>query len=72
MSQCVDLATQADKNRFVIPQLTPDEIDDFVTFILKSGYSTDQIRTASDGFRKYVFTAWKSTYKPKKKRNFNT
>lgn len=58
-----ELATRQDQDRFVLPYMTPDEIDDFVTFILDAGHQVREYELASDSFRRSLYRTWKSRQK---------
>lgn len=55
-----ELATDQDLKQFVLPYLTPDELDDFVSFITLSGYDIHKYSTAHDSFKKSIFNCFLS------------
>ena len=57
---CNEVATATDKNKFVLPHMTPDELDEFITFLNDSGYKIHEYGMAHDSFRKSVYNSYVS------------
>ena len=63
----MELATKKDAQTFVLPNMTPDQIDAFVTFIHKAGHTTRQFYEANDRFKRNFFKSFLYQYEPQKK-----
>jgi len=62
----MDLQTKTE-NRFILPNMTPDQIDAFVDFIHKAGHTTRQFYEANDRFKRNFFKSFLYAYEPTKK-----
>lgn len=61
--QLNELATPGDSKKFILPYMTPDQIDNFITFLHKEKIKPHQYANAGDNFKKRIFKAYAAAYK---------
>ena len=60
-----EIAKASDRDRFILPIMSPDDIDRFINFIYKQGIKPHQYASAGDSFRKYIYNKYAHKYRKK-------